>query len=64
MTPPNITVSNLKQYLNNCSSEELVNEISELFKTFLAVKEYYQIKLYPQSEEQIILVYLYSSPKL
>ncbi|MCJ8281109.1 MAG: DUF6155 family protein [Rivularia sp. ALOHA_DT_140] len=57
MTPPNITVSNLKKYLNNCSSEELVNEIAELFKAFPAVKEYYQIKLYPQSEEQIITEY-------
>lgn len=57
MTQPNITLSHLKKYLKNCSQEELVNEISELFKKFPTVKEYYQIKLYPQSEEQVITQY-------
>lgn len=57
MTQPHITLSHLKKYLKNCSQEELVNEISELFKKFPLVKEYYQIKIYPQSEEQVINKY-------
>ena len=57
MTQNFITLSHLKKYLKNCSQEELVNEISELFRTFPAVKQYYQIKLYPESEEQVITKY-------
>ena len=57
MTEPHITLNHLKKYLNNCSQEELVNQISELFKKFPIVKKYYQIKLYPESEEQVINKY-------
>ena len=48
MTQPHITLSHLKKYLKTCSQEQLVNEISELFRRFPTVKQYYQIKLYPE----------------
>ncbi|MDJ0694836.1 DUF6155 family protein [Mastigocoleus sp. MO_188.B34] len=57
MTQPHITLSSLKKYLKTCSQEQLVNEISELFRRFPTVKQYYQIKLYPESEEQVISKY-------
>ena len=47
----------LKQYLKNCSKEELISDISELFKRFDLVKDYYQIKLSPQEETQVIAKY-------
>jgi hypothetical protein len=48
---PSLTV--LKQHLKNCSKEELISDISELFKKFNSVKDYYQIKLSPQEETQV-----------
>lgn len=57
MTQPHITLSHLKKHLKSCSQEELVNEISELFRRFPIVKQYYQIKLYPESEERVITKY-------
>lgn len=57
MTQPHITLSHLKKHLKNCSQEELIDEISELFRRFPVVKKYYQIKLYPESEEQVITKY-------
>jgi len=47
MTQPKITLNQLKQYLKTISQEEANTDITELFKRFPAVKEYYQIKLYP-----------------
>jgi hypothetical protein len=38
---PSLTA--LKQYLENSSKEELINDISELFKRFDSAKDYYQI---------------------
>ncbi|PZV13384.1 MAG: hypothetical protein DCF20_15225 [Pseudanabaena sp.] len=52
---PSLTV--LKQYLKNCSKEELISNISELFKRFNSVKDYYQVKLSPQEETQIAAKY-------
>jgi len=43
----------LKQYLQNSSKEDLISDISELFKRFNSVKDYYQIKLSPQAEAQV-----------
>ncbi len=48
---PNLTA--LKQYLKNSSKEELISDISELFKRFDSVKDYYQIKLSPQEETEV-----------
>ncbi|MCC5632890.1 DUF6155 family protein [Nostoc sphaeroides] len=57
MTQQKINVTELKQYLNNRSQEELISEISELFKIFPSVKDYYQIKLYPQESKEIAARY-------
>ena len=54
MTQPKITLNQLKQYLKTISQEELTADIVELVKRFPAVKEYYQIKLYPQAEIEIL----------
>lgn len=52
---PSLTA--LKQYLKNCSKEELISDISELFKKFNSVKDYYQLKLSPQEEAQVVAKY-------
>ncbi len=51
------SLTELKQYLKNSSKEELINDISELFKRFDLVKDYYQIKLSPQEEKQVSAKY-------
>ena len=51
------SLTTLKQHLKNCSKEELINDISELFKKFDLVKDYYQAKLSPQEEIQIAAKY-------
>ena len=57
MTQPKITLNQLKQYLKTISQEEANTDITELFKRFPAVKEYYQIKLYPQAETEVLAKY-------
>jgi hypothetical protein len=52
MTQPKIILNQLKQYLKTISQEESNTDITELFKRFPSVKEYYQIKLYHQSEQR------------
>ena len=52
---PNLT--DLKQYLKKCSPEELVLEIAELYKRFDGVKDYYQVKLSPDSAIDVIAKY-------
>jgi hypothetical protein len=47
------TLTTLKQHLKNCSKEELISEIAELFKRFDSVKDFYQVKLSPQAETQV-----------
>jgi hypothetical protein len=54
-TGPNLT--DLKRYLSARSQPELVNEIAELFKKIPAVKEHYQIKLNPHSEDDVLEKY-------
>lgn len=54
MAQPKINLTHLKQYLKNCSQAELIADIAELFKKFLSVKDYYQIKLYPEADKEII----------
>ena len=57
MTQPKITLNQLKQYLKTISQEESNTDISELFKRFPAVKEYYQVKLYPQAKAEVLAKY-------
>jgi Family of unknown function (DUF6155) len=57
MTQNSPSLTALKQYLKNRSKEELIGDISELFKRFNSVKDYYQIKLSPQEEMQVIAKY-------
>ena len=57
MTQPKITLNQLKQYLKTISQEESIADITELFKRFPSVKEYYQIKLYPQAEAEVLTKY-------
>jgi Family of unknown function (DUF6155) len=51
------SLTDLKQYLKNCSPAELISDITELFKRFEPVKDYYQIKLSPQEETQVSAKY-------
>jgi Family of unknown function (DUF6155) len=51
------TITTLKKYLENCSKQELTNDILELFKKYDSIKEYYQLKISPQSETEIIAKY-------
>ena len=57
MATPKINLSELKQYLKTCSQEELMADIAEFFKKFPSVKDYYQLKLYPQDEKEITVKY-------
>jgi Family of unknown function (DUF6155) len=57
MTQPNVNINDFKQYLKSRSQEELIADIAELFRKFPAVREYYQIKLHPQEEEEIVAKY-------
>ncbi|MFH0856988.1 MAG: DUF6155 family protein [bacterium] len=41
----NITITQLKQHLKSLSQENMMAEIQELFQKFPAVKEFYQVKL-------------------
>jgi hypothetical protein len=57
MSKTELNLTSLKQYLKTRSHEELVTDISELFKKFELVKAYYQIKLYPEDETAVISKY-------
>jgi hypothetical protein len=57
MTQPKITLNYLKRYLKTISKEESIADITELFKIFPSVREYYQIKLYPQAETEVLAKY-------
>ncbi|MEM1310129.1 MAG: DUF6155 family protein [Cyanobacteria bacterium P01_H01_bin.153] len=46
-------ISDLKRYLAVRSQTELANAIAELFQKIPAVKDYYQIKLNPQTETDV-----------
>lgn len=53
MTQPRINLTTLKKHLRTRSQAELIADIAELYKRFQPVKDYYQIQLYPQGEEQV-----------
>lgn len=57
MAQTNPSLTTLKQYLKNSSKEELINDISELFKRFSSVKDFYQVKLSPQENSQVSAKY-------
>lgn len=54
MSQSNLSVSALKKYLKDCPKEVLIDDISELFKRFPAVKDYYQVKLSPGDDSQVL----------
>lgn len=53
MAASKINLTTLKQHLKQASKDDLVEEISELFKTSPGVKEYYQLKLSPETEQSV-----------
>jgi hypothetical protein len=53
LTQQKLNITHLKQYLQNRSHSELIDDITELFKNFQSVKDYYQIKVYPANEKEI-----------
>lgn len=57
MAESKITLNHLKQYLKACSPEELIADITDLFKKYPSVKDYYQIKLYTKDEKEIATKY-------
>lgn len=57
MTQKPPSLSTLKQYLKTRSQAELIEDISELFKRIPAVKDYYQVKLNPLAESQVVEKY-------
>jgi Family of unknown function (DUF6155) len=57
MTQPKINLTTLKKHLKTLSQAELITNISELYKRFQPVKDYYQIQLAPQDETQVAAKY-------
>ena len=57
MKQQKINLTDIKQYLKKASQEELISDVTELFKKFPAVQDYYQIKLYPEDEQEIAAKY-------
>jgi len=57
MTQKKLNLTQLKQHLKKSSKEELVKDISELFKRFDAVKDFYTLKLVPQDEAEVVAKY-------
>ncbi|MEM9542952.1 MAG: DUF6155 family protein [Cyanobacteria bacterium P01_E01_bin.42] len=54
MAQKNLTLTTLKKHLKSASKEELIDDISELFKRFSAVKDFYTVKLSPQGDKEVI----------
>ncbi|MDJ0574762.1 MAG: DUF6155 family protein [Xenococcaceae cyanobacterium MO_234.B1] len=57
MTQPKINLTVLKKHLKTRSQAELIADIASLYKRFQPVKDYYQIQLYPQDENQVAAKY-------
>ena len=69
-------ISEIARYLGSLSSEELIEEIKKLHKLFPEVREYYQVQLQDNGEEELLvkskkiiyrsfgLHYDFSGPKL
>ncbi len=52
-----IKINDLKKYLSNTSEKELRDHIVELFKISKEVKEYYLLKVSPDSEKELMEKY-------
>jgi hypothetical protein len=57
MAKDKMKLSDLKRYLNPLSKDELVNEVAVLFGKLDSVRDYYQAKLDPAGEEQLVAKY-------
>ncbi len=57
MTSQPLTLTILKKYFKECSKADLEKDIIEIYQGFPTIKDYYQVKLLPQSETQIIAKY-------
>ncbi|MGB7417002.1 MAG: DUF6155 family protein [Thermosynechococcaceae cyanobacterium] len=57
MASQNINLTTLKKHLKQAPKEELIADITELFKKFQPVKEYYQLNLSPETEQQVAASY-------
>lgn len=53
----NLKITDLRKYLKNKSCEELQQEIVDIVKNFKEVKEYYNVRINPESEEETLLKY-------
>ena len=53
----NIKITDLKKYLSNKTSDEMKQEIIELFKNYKNVQEYFTLKIFPKNEENILKKY-------
>ena len=52
-----ISKSTLKQYLEQRSKKQLLDDIADLFTKFSVVQDYYQAKINPVDEEQLVQKY-------
>ena len=57
MTSQTINLTILKKYFKDCSKEDLEKDITEIFRKYSAIKEYYQTKLLPQADTEMIAKY-------
>lgn len=53
MTQATFTLNQLKNHLTKLSHQALIAEVVEVFKLFPEVREFYQIKLAPKSEDNV-----------
>lgn len=54
---PKLTLTQLKNHLKNKSADELVKEISGLYKMFAEVKDYYQSSLSEAGKKEVLQKY-------
>ena len=57
MANKDIKIGALKRYLKHASREQLAAEISDLFAKFNVVRDYYQTRLSPEDDTQVIEKY-------
>lgn len=53
MVQQKLNINQLKEYLKNRSQTELIDDITEMFRKFQSVKDYYHIQIYPEDEKEI-----------
>ena len=57
MASNNPAIKDLKQYIQKSWKEELITEISYLYKRMDSVEDYYQLELFPEVETQVSAKY-------